>query len=441
VRRAIILVLLLLGMQVILPLGDLSPNQRSLLTFGFLILAAYTVGEVATLMGLPQIVGYLAAGVIFGPEILNVVTTPVIITLQPINRLAIVLIAFLAGAELRWSEVRERGATILRIMSVELVFSFVALLALLLALSRLLPFLAGRTSTQVVALAMVFAAMTIVHSPAVTMAMLTETGARGPVARTTLGVVLFSDVFVVLFFAVIMAMARALVPPVGIGAQPTFAAVVWEILGALVVGAALGGLVAATIRFVEKEIFIVSFIVAFIGSEIARLTHVESLLALLVAGFLVQNVSGKGELLRHAMERSAAPVFVVFFALAGAQIDLVEVSRLWMFVLPIVGVRAAALWFGTRVGANWARAEPLVRRYTWLGLVSQAGVAIGLATVVVQVYPQHGTTMRTLFLAVLAVNQVLGPILFRWGLKRSGELPDLAETDALTAPAAAQPRA
>lgn len=423
VRRTIILILLLLGMQIVLPLGDRVHTQGSLLTFGFLILAAYTVGEVAATVRLPQIVGYLAAGVLFGPELLNVVTRPAILALEPINKLAIVLIAFLAGAELRWAEVRERGLTILRIMSTELLLGFFALIALLLALQSQIPFLAGRTFTHVFALAMVFAAMAIVHSPAVTMAMLSETRAHGPVARTTLGIVLFSDVFVVLLFAVVMAIARALVPPSAITGPPSFLAVVWEILGALVVGALLGGTIAATLRFVEKEIFIFSFVIAFIGSELARLAHVESLLTVLVAGFVVQNVPGKGEVLRHAMERSAAPVFVVFFALAGAQIDLLEVARLWPLVVPIVVVRAGALWLGTRIGGRWAKAEPAVQNYSWLGLVSQAGVAIGLATVVVQVYPEHGTSMRTLFLAVLAVNQVLGPILFRRALAKTGELP------------------
>jgi Kef-type K+ transport system membrane component KefB len=299
---------------------------------------------------------------------------------------------------------------------------------MLLLMRNQIPFLGGRTFTQVFALAMLFAAMAIVHSPAVTMAMLSETGARGPLARTTLGVVLFSDVFVVLLFAIVMAITRTLVPPSEIVAQPSFLAVGWEIAGALVVGAAFGAVIAASLRFVEKEIFIFSIVVAFFGNELAHFAHVDSLLTLLVAGFVVQNLPAKTDHLRHAMERSAAPVFVVFFALAGAQIDLVEVVRLWPLVIPIVVVRAAALAVGTHAGAVWARSEPVIGRYGWLGLVSQAGVAIGLATVVVQVFPEHGTSMRTLFLAVLAVNQVVGPILFRWALKRSGELEPVKDT-------------
>jgi Kef-type K+ transport system membrane component KefB len=117
-------------------------------------------------------------------------------------------------------------------------------------------------------------------------------------------------------------------------------------------------------------------------------------------------------------------VFVVFFALAGAQIALDDVAAVWPLVLPIAAVRMAAIWLGCRVGARRAGALPVEERYVWMGLVSQAGVAIGLATVVADVYPSRGGQLRSLFLAVLALNQTIGPILFRWALVRSGEVED-----------------
>src|SRR5688572_7638527 len=107
-RRAVILVLLLFGMQLVLPLGVAPEDAPSLLTFGFLILAAYTVGEIAKAVRLPKIVGYLVAGVLFGPDVLDVVTSASAVELAPVSELAIALIAFLAGAELKWDDVRRR---------------------------------------------------------------------------------------------------------------------------------------------------------------------------------------------------------------------------------------------------------------------------------------------------------------------------------------------
>src|SRR5699024_9889795 len=125
-RRLVILLLLFGGMQLIIPLGDPGQGSRVLLAFGFVILAAYTVGELATAIRLPKIVGYLAAGVVFGPYVLGPITMEAAARLDPINQLAVALIAFLAGAELRWSDVRDHGVALLKLMGTELTVSFLA---------------------------------------------------------------------------------------------------------------------------------------------------------------------------------------------------------------------------------------------------------------------------------------------------------------------------
>ena len=441
-RRVIILMLLLGGMQLIVPLGANGTNSRTLLMFGFLILAAYTIGEIAKAIHFPKIVGYLAAGLVFGPSALDILTAEAAHELQPVSSLAVALIALLAGAELRLSDIRESGITIAKILASELTIGFVAMLALILGIRQWVPFLAGVGTGQLIAFSVLFASIVIVHSPAVTMALLSETGARGPVARTTLGVVLLSDVVVVLLFSASLAMARYLVPPNSADAAAvSVAAVAWEILGAILIGALLGAAVALYLRFVRRELFLFAILVAFFGAEIARLTHVETLLTLLTAGFVMENVSrhGEGEALRHAMERSAAPVFVVFFALAGAHMAVAEIRALWFLIIPIVLVRLGALWLGTRIGYRWAGMDPAHGRFVWMGLVSQAGVAIGLATVVGQVYPVRGALIQTLFLAVIAINETLGPVLFRQALVRSGEVADAEPADVIRAPVSDAP--
>lgn len=421
--RLITLALLLGSMQLILPLGARGQGSQILLWFGFLILAAYSIGELATSVGLPKIVGYLLAGVIFGPYGLAMINADGVNRLTPISNLAIALIAFLAGAELRWSEVRENGVLLLKIAGVELVLTFTAIFSALYGFQDFIPFLRDMPGECVVAFALLFSAIAIVHSPAVTMALLTETGARGPVARTTLGVVLVSDVAVVFFFSLALAFARALVPPTGAVVAPSVGLVLWEITGAILVGAILGGAVALYLRYVGKQLFFFAILVAFFGLTIAEIVHVEVLLTLLTAGFVMENVSKgeRGRPLLHAMERSAAPVFVVFFALSGAKIDVAQVAQLLPLVVPIAVIRAASIWGGVQLGSRWAEAEEPVRKYAWMGLISQAGVAIGLSTIVAEAYPEQGVAVATLLLALIAINETVGPILFRRALVSSGE--------------------
>jgi Kef-type K+ transport system membrane component KefB len=323
----------------------------------------------------------------------------------------------------------------------------VAVTALVYALHSYVPALRDLPVAEVIAFAALFGSIAIVHSPAVTMALMSETGARGPVARTTLGVVLVSDVFVVLLFTGALSLARTLSPPSGTAVGPSVAQVAWEVLGAGLIGAILGAAVALYLRFVGRELMLFAVLVAFFGLEIARLAHVEMLLTLLVMGFVTENISEHGEALRAATERSAAPIFVVFFALAGARIDLATVTPLLPLVIPIAVVRAAAIWQGVRLGARWAGVVGDERRLVWLGLVSQVGVAIGLAAIVADAYPVRGAELSGMLLALIALNQTIGPILFRRALAAAGEtnggvagVADAAEASpAEPAPTAARP--
>lgn len=431
-RRLIILALLLLAMELIQPLGDPGRGAEWLLSFGFLILAAYSVGEIAKGLGLPKIVGYLAAGVLFGPGGLVVVTRSASEALAPVSSLAIALIAFLAGAELRWREVRERWPAIVRIMSSELAVTFVLIAAAIVPLLPLLDSFAGASTSVRIAFSLLFASVAIVHSPAVTMALLTETRAGGRIARTTLGVVLLSDVVVVLLFSACLALTRAIAPPTGLETGGTsLGGMIWELGGAVIVGAALGGLVALYLRVLRQELFFFAIMVALVGAALARILHVEALLMLLVAGFVSENVSvpEHGAALRHAMERSAAPVFTVFFALAGTKIIPAEMGGLVLLIIPIVLARMTGIWLGTQVGARWA-GVPADGPLIWKGLVSQAGVALGLATLVAQAYPTRGGELAAVFVGVIACNEFLGPIFFRRALAQSGEIPTAPEEPA-----------
>lgn len=423
-RRVAVLLLLYLGMLLIIPIqadaGD--AGSQSLLIFGFLVLAAYTVGELVTPLTLPRITGFLFAGILFGPSVLGIVDGRVIAELGSVNRLAIALIAFLAGAELRWKELREHARTLLGMLTAELLLSFVAIVGTLLLIKPYVPFLQGAAWIEAIALSSLFGAVAIVHSPAVVLALLTETGAKGAVTRTTLSIVLVADVVVVLAFSLTLAIARAVVPS-DTAAALSAGTVAWELGGSVLVGGLLGGAVALYLRFVERELIMFALIVTFFGSEIARLVHVESLLTLLVAGFVAENTTRHGaEALLKAMERSSAPVFVVFFALAGASISLQSVATIWPLAVGIVVVRGLGIWAGSSIGGRLAGATAVERRYTWMGLIAQAGVAIGLVAVIAENYPDRGAEMRTLILSVIAINQVIGPVLGRMGLARAGEI-------------------
>ncbi len=418
-----VLALLFGAMRLIEPLGRAGESPDALLTFGFLILAAYAAGEIAERFRQPKLVGYLIAGVVAGPSVLGTVSSAAAAQLDAVSALAIALIAFLAGAELDLEEIKARGTALLRLTIIELGLVVLVLFGLAFLLRPWIPFMADTDTQRAILFAMLFALIAVMHSPAIVMAILTETRAAGPAARTTLAVVLLSEVVVVLLFTVLLGAAQRILPGTS---EPSGGVllVIWEIAGSVPVGILLGVGVAAALRVVRDDRFLFALLAALLGQQVAALVHVEVLLTLLVAGFVAVNVAREddGIKLRHAMEGAAGPIFVVFFALAGVAIDLNAAVSLGLVVTPMVLARLLALRIGVRLGRGRLELTKVQERAVWQGLTAQAGVAIGLVTIVAEAYPEAAVSMRALLLAFIAVNGTLGPILFRRALGAAGEV-------------------
>jgi len=426
IRRLVVLALLVGGAVLLEPLrapteGVIAP--RSLFLFGILLLTADTFGALTHDAGLPRLLGYLLAGLALGPSVTAIVPPGVLQDLGMMKRLAVGLIGLLAGAELRVADLRLRRRAILWILTLQIVAVLLAVWSALLLAHRWVPFLADLRPEPLIFVALLFAATLAINSPMVTLAMLTETGARGPLARTTLGVVLVADVVVILLFTAAFSLAQASLGGAGAGAPAALLRLLREVLGSIGAGLLIGGLMSLYLRFVHRELVVFAVVVVFATAAAAQALQFELLLSLLVAGFFVENLAPvRAEPLVDTLHHMAVPVFVIFFAMAGAELEVASFASLWPLILAVALVRGGAIFAGSRAGARLGGAEPTVAREIWTGLVSQAGVALGLATIVAERLPGLGPAMQVLIVGVIAVNESAGPVLFRRGLARAGEI-------------------
>ena len=426
IRRLVVLALLIGGAVLLEPLrapteGVIAP--RSLFLFGILLLTADTFGALAHDLGLPRLVGYLLAGLALGPSVTGIVPAGVLEDLGMMKRLAVGLIGLLAGAELRVADLRQRHRAILWIVALQGAAVLLAVWGAALLGRQWIPFLHGLAVTPLLFVSLLFAATLTVNSPMVTLAILTETKARGPLARTTLGVVLVADVAVILLFTAAFSLAQASLGGSAAGASAVLVNLLREVLGAILGGILVGGVLSLYLRFVKRELVVFAVVVVFATAAAAQALGFELLLSLLVAGFFVENVAPvRAEPLVATLHQMAVPVFVIFFAMAGAELHLEAFAALWPLVLAVALVRIAAVMVGSRAGARLGGAEPAVVGQVWTGLVSQAGVALGLATIVADRLPVLGAGMQVLIVGVIAFNESVGPVLFRHGLDRAGEI-------------------
>jgi Kef-type K+ transport system membrane component KefB len=197
----------------------------------------------------------------------------------------------------------------------------------------------------------------------------------------------------------------------------------WEIFGSFAFGAILGALFAFYLRHVGREVTLVLLALCTVLSQVGAAFHFEPLLAALAAGLVVENVAPpSGDALKEAVERGALPVLVVFFAAAGASLSLDALRIVGFFALAVGAARLVLIRLGGYLGARVAGADPAVSGLVWMGLVSQAGVTLGLTIIVATEFPEWGARVQTLMVALISLHELVGPVLFRAALGRAGEI-------------------
>jgi Kef-type K+ transport system membrane component KefB len=390
------------------------------LAFGFLLLTAFIAGDMCEAWKLPRLTGYILAGIVAGPSVFNLVSQSMAGNLSIFNGVAIALIALTAGVELDLREMRPLYRSIAWIIAIA-IFGTTILLAGAVWFARpLLPFLAKFTPAQVAAVAAVMGVTMVAQSPAVVVALRAELRADGPLIRTVLGVVVVSDLVVVLLFAVVSSIAKSLFGA-GADALDTAVSLAWELVGSILIGAAIGAVMSAYLKWVRASGALFVVIMGFIVAEVGQRVELDPLILALSAGLFIRNLTSLGQQLMEAVESASLPVYVVFFAVTGASLRLHDLVAVWPAACIFVAVRAGGFLGGTWAGAKLAGATGEVRSYAAFGLIPQAGLALALTLLLVRTFPSFGPALSPVIFAGVAINQLLAPVLFRWALVKSGE--------------------
>jgi Kef-type K+ transport system membrane component KefB len=403
--------------------AGISPQapRSTALALGFSLIAAALSGALLERFHLPRVTGYLLFGMVCGPYLLNIITRPMARDLQLINGLAVVLIAFIAGLEMNIERLRPRMRSMLQLGGISMLGLYVGLCAALWLGWRWLGFGDGFSTIQRVAIVAILTAVVASYSPTVTIALIAESRAAGPLSELTLAVVILADLILILAFTLVMQFVRYAFG--GTGEVGLFVSLSWEIFGSFAFGAAVGALFAFYLRYVGREVAVALIAVCAIIAGFGRQLHIEPLLAALAAGLVVENIAPpRGDMLKHATERGALPVLVVFFAAAGASLQLDALAVIGWVAIVLSALRMLLIWGSVKAGARYAGIGPPIGEMVWMGLVSQAGVTLGLTLIIAGEYPTWGSMVQTLVVSLIALHQLIGPVLFRSALARAGEI-------------------
>jgi Kef-type K+ transport system membrane component KefB len=421
-------------------------NAEAMAVFGFIVLAAYMLGELAEVVKLPHITGYLLTGVICGPFFIGILSEEVVKELKLFDHLAIALIALSAGAALSLGALKKGFKLILSILTSQFFFLVVMIGAVVLLSSGIipgfsLPFLVDTPWGFRIATALCIGLIGAAMSPAATIAIVHESHAKGPVTDAVMGISVLNNVVVVVLFTLALAISQILAPEFMHASShgSVIGELATKIGGAAVLGVVLGASISLYIRYLAAELLLIVVGLAFTVTWVATSVGIDPVLAFITAGFTARNLFPNEEIaLSRIISKLSMPIYVVFFFLAGAGLHIDAVLQMWVFALLFFVTRLGALWVGTRVGTRLADGPKIIADHGWLGFGAQAGIALSMAKALEHAFGDTGLALETLAVAGIALNELVGPVLLKVCLGLAGEtnseqaLPQMSDETQIT---------
>ena len=372
---------------------------------------ALASSKLMKLLKLPNVTGYLIAGLIVGPYVTGLIDSETIASLGIIPETALGFIAFSIGAEFRLSYLKKVGSAPLVIAITESLGAVIVVDVALIIAGYDIPF------------SLSLGAIAAATAPAATLMVVKQYKAKGEVTDTLLAVVALDDAVALMCFGISVAVAKSIAGSEGFSfmaiANPFI-----EIFGAMLLGAVAGIVFRfLTMLFTGRgNRLAITYALVFTCVGVGSLLGLSSLLACMVMGAIFCNTSKNSDVVFEQTDRMTPPLYMLFFFISGAQLDISILPSIGIIGVIYIVARVIGKIGGAMFGAAVSHSSKNVRNHLGFMLVPQAGVAIGLATTAMTVVPEYGATIRTVILCGTVIYELTGPLITKLALKKAGEI-------------------
>lgn len=406
---------------------------KLLITFliGFLIvaIAANEISKVFQKIKFPLITGLIITGIVAGSSVLNFISPNALDRLNFLNEIALSIIAFSAGSELYLNELRSRVKSIKWMTISQLFITFIISSIVIYFTANTIPFMAQMPSNHKIAVAVLFGTIFVARSPSSAIAVINEMRANGPFTKTVMGVTVVKDVLVIILFAICFAIAKAL-----INNESTdiifFILLLIELITSFILGYILGKVLQ--LPFLTKfDIQLKGIAILLIGYAVYVFTNyikvvtlkqfnhefiLEPLLICIIGSFVLTNYSKHRIEFSETLKEISPLIYIVFFTLTGASLSVQTLISVFGIAVALFLLRLIIMFFGGVIGVYAANDNKKFALIAWMPYLTQAGVALGLATIISKEFPSWGHQFETIVIAIIVLNQLIGPPLFKWSL-------------------------
>ena len=379
-----------------------------------ILLSGLIFGRAVKLLKLPNVTGYLLAGLILGPYCLKIFTVDLVTSFELISEMALAFIAFSIGAEFKISYLKKLGSTsvVIAIFAALLASVFVTLSLIIIGVEFEIALLLGAIASAT--------------APAATVMVIKQYNAKGPVSEMLLSVVAIDDAVALILFGLSMAVVNSMTNPGEASMTMSVIMPVVEIIGSFVVGVILGILFKIPLKYFRKDSnrLIITTGFVFLASSIASMLGLSPLLLCMSMGAVVVNIVGSAKSIFSLADRVTPPLYLMFFVVSGAGLDITILPKVGLIGFMYIITRFLGKVLGSYAGAIITKAPETVKKYLGFTLIPQAGVAIGLSLLASQKLPAYAATIRTVVLAATFIYELVGPVLTKIWLKKAGEITE-----------------
>jgi Kef-type K+ transport system membrane component KefB len=385
-------------------------------SLGLILLLALAAGHLVKFARVPEVTGYILAGVVLGPSMLGWVSAQNLSALEILSEVALGLILFSVGTVFETSRFRRVGRQVLLLTLYES-----ALAALLVTVGMLLFGVSWQS-------ALLLGAIAIATAPASTLMVIREVDSEGPLTDSLLAIIALNNIYCIIAYSLtgaVIDLSSGLGGPAGLFTTlyQALYPLVWQLVGSVALGYLVGLLLArwsSTITETGETLILLGGSILFCVG-MARVLELSPLIASMAVGATMVNLSQRSQPLFETLSEADPPFYAIFFVLAGADLDISLVASLGFVGTVYLLGRALGKFLGAQIGARRLGMAPSVQSYLGLTLLAQAGLAVGLTISAERRFPEFAPEVGTIVLASVAIYEMFGPISTRWALMRSGE--------------------
>lgn len=387
-----------------------------LLKVAVVLMVGILGGRIAKIFKMPNVTGYLIAGLFIGPSFLKFITEYDIHSMNVINELALATIAFSIGSEFILKDMMKVGKSIFIITLAETIGAVFIVFSVVFFIFK-----------QDFAFSIILASMSAATAPAATIMVIRQFRAHGPLTRTILPVVALDDVAGIMIFGIAMSLAKITTGISEYSFWQMISQPVIEIVGSVALGLVFGALLTFIGKKAINKEELLAMSLAVIGGAtgLSNLLNLSPLLTCIVIGTTLVNLMHNSKRVFSITQDFTSPVYLLFFTLAGASLDIKILAQVGALGIGYILARASGKILGAWVGAKAVKADEAVVKYLGLSLLPQGGISIGLSIIVRRELPQYSVAIITIIMFSVLIYEVFGPIFAKIAIQKAGEINGL----------------